>query len=48
MVTGYGRVERVLRLWLPVGVFLVVSLFPFYWMAITSIKPNAELYNPQL
>jgi len=45
MVTGYGRVERVLRLWLPVGVFLVVSLFPFYWMAITSIKPNAELYN---
>ena len=23
----------------------MLALFPFYWMAITSIKPNAELYN---
>jgi len=45
MVTGHGRLERAVRLWLPVGFFLVLALFPFYWMAITSIKPNAELYN---
>ena len=45
MVTGYGRLERVVRLWLPDGFSLVLSLFPVYWMAITSIKPNAELYN---
>src|SRR6201998_171139 len=45
MVTGYGRLEQTTRVWLPVGFFLVVALFPFYWMAITSIKPNAELYN---
>ena len=45
MVTGYGRFERIVRLWLPVMFFLVLALFPFYWMAITSIKPNAELYN---
>jgi multiple sugar transport system permease protein len=45
MVTGHGRLERIVRLWLPVGFFLVLALFPFYWMAITSIKPNAELYN---
>ena len=45
MVTGYGPVERVVRLWLPVGCFLLLALFPFYWMAITSLKPNAELYN---
>jgi multiple sugar transport system permease protein len=45
MVTGYGRVERVVRLWLPVGFFLVLALFPFYWMTVTSLKPNAELYN---
>jgi multiple sugar transport system permease protein len=25
--------------------FLVAMLFPFYWMLITSIKPDAELYN---
>jgi len=23
----------------------VLALFPFYWMAITSLKPNSELYN---
>src|SRR5262249_8921535 len=45
MVTGHGPLERVVRVWLPIGFFLVLALFPFYWMAITSIKPNAELYN---
>src|SRR5262249_15688164 len=45
MVRGHGRLGRVVRLWLPVGFFLVLALVPFYWMAITSIKPNAELYN---
>src|SRR6478752_6601927 len=45
MVTGQGRIRQAVRVWLPVGFFLVVALFPFYWMAITSIKPNAELYN---
>ena len=45
MVTGYGPVERLVRLWLPVGLFLVLALFPFYWMAITSLKPNSELYE---
>ena len=45
MVTGEGRIRQAVRVWLPVGFFLVVALFPFYWMAITSIKPNAELYN---
>ena len=45
MVTGYGPIERLVRLWLPVGFFLVLALFPFYWMAITSFKPNSELYE---
>ena len=45
MVTGHGPVKQAVRVWLPVGFFLVVALFPFYWMAITSIKPNSELYN---
>jgi multiple sugar transport system permease protein len=36
---------RFVRLQLPLGVFLVVTLFPFYWMFITSIKDNSELYN---
>jgi multiple sugar transport system permease protein len=48
MVTGHGRIERIVRVWLPVAFFLVLALFPFYWMAITSVKPNAELYNKNL
>jgi len=48
IVTGRGPLERIVRVWLPVGFFLVVALFPFYWMAITSVKPNSELYNKNL
>ncbi len=39
---------RALRLWLPLAFFLIFALFPFYWMAITSLKPNQELYNPHV
>ena len=45
MVSGEGRIKQAARVWLPIGFFIVVALFPFYWMAITSIKPNSELYN---
>ncbi|HVC53221.1 MAG TPA: carbohydrate ABC transporter permease [Stellaceae bacterium] len=48
MVTGYGPLQRVLRVWLPVGFFMLVALLPFYWMAIASLKPNSELYNPNI
>jgi len=30
---------------LPLGVFLFVLLFPFYWMATTALKPNEELLS---
>ena len=46
MVGARGLAVRTVRLYLPLGFFLIVMLFPFYWMAITSIKPNGELYNP--
>jgi multiple sugar transport system permease protein len=45
MITGYGPIERTVRVWVPVLFFLVLALLPFYWMAVTSIKPNAELYS---
>ena len=48
MVGARGFLARVLRLYLPLAFFLVAMLFPFYWMAITSIKPNRELYNPRI
>jgi multiple sugar transport system permease protein len=37
--------RRVATLYLPLGVFLFVLLFPFYWMVMTSIKSNAELIS---
>jgi multiple sugar transport system permease protein len=35
--------RRVVTLYLPLAVFVFVLLFPFYWMAITSVKPNDQL-----
>jgi len=37
--------QRWITLYLPMGVFLFVLLFPFYWMVVTSVKPNAELLS---
>ena len=37
--------RRVVTVYIPLGVFLIVLLFPFYWMTVTSIKPNAELLS---
>jgi multiple sugar transport system permease protein len=37
--------RRVVTLYIPLLVFLVVLLFPFYWMLTTSLKPNAELLS---
>jgi multiple sugar transport system permease protein len=45
MIERGGWRMRALRLWLPLGFFLLTGLAPFYWMAVTSLKPNAELYN---
>jgi multiple sugar transport system permease protein len=39
--------KRLLGLWVPLALFYVVALFPFTWMAATSLKTNAELYNPK-
>jgi multiple sugar transport system permease protein len=37
--------RRVVTLYLPLGVFVFVLLFPFYWMTTTTFKPDAELYD---
>jgi len=39
--------RRLFGLWFPLALLVVFSLFPFAWMVITSLKPNAELYNPK-
>jgi multiple sugar transport system permease protein len=37
--------RRLVTVWLPLCVFLIVLLFPFYWMVITTFKPNEELLS---
>ena len=37
--------RRVVTLYVPLAAFLIVLLFPFYWMAITTFKPNEELLS---
>src|SRR5207244_1286289 len=46
VVGGKGLGGRIVRLYVPLAFFLVAMLFPFYWMAITSIKPNRQLFIP--
>ena len=44
--TWLGRaLERTLILYLPLALVVVFLLIPFYWMVVTSLKPNSELYN---
>jgi len=43
--------RRLVTLYLPLGIICFVLLFPFYWMALTAIKPDEQLldlnkYNP--
>jgi multiple sugar transport system permease protein len=37
--------RRIVAVYLPLFVFIVVLLFPFYWMTITALKPDAELLS---
>jgi multiple sugar transport system permease protein len=37
--------RRLITLWLPLGIIMLILLFPFYWMALTSVKPNAQLVD---
>jgi multiple sugar transport system permease protein len=39
--------RRIVVLYLPLAIFVFVLIFPFYWMAITAVKPNSQLtdYN---
>ena len=42
-------IERKWKKWIffyiPMAVFLLFTLFPFYWMAVTAVRPDPELYR---
>src|SRR5262245_52673644 len=37
--------RRLVTLYLPLSVIIFVLLFPFYWMALTAIKPDEQLLD---
>src|SRR6202162_1105916 len=37
--------RRLVTLYLPLAIILVVLLFPFYWMTLTAIKPDEQLLD---
>ena len=38
--------KRWVSFYIPLGGFLIFLLFPFYWMMITTVRPDGELYRP--
>jgi multiple sugar transport system permease protein len=46
---GMDFLDSLSRRWvttyIPIGMFLFILLFPFYWMGITAFKPNNELLS---
>ena len=36
---------RWIRIYIPLLIFTIITLFPFYWMLITSFKSPSELFN---
>lgn len=46
MVLGKRRkIFGTVRFWIVLGILLLVALFPFYWMILTSLRPNSEIYR---
>ena len=37
--------RRIVTVYVPIAAFLIVLLFPFYWMVVTTFKPNEELLS---
>src|SRR5688572_4561024 len=37
--------RRLVTLYLPLSIIVIILLFPFYWMALTAVKPNEQLLN---
>jgi multiple sugar transport system permease protein len=45
MIEG-AKWRRWVYFYIPLSVFILWLLFPFYWMLVTSVRPDRELYRP--
>src|SRR5260370_5927440 len=37
--------RRLVTLYLPLSIIVIILLFPFYWMGLTAIKPDEQLLD---
>src|SRR4030088_3809306 len=37
--------RRIVTLYLPLSIIVIILLFPFYWMGLTAIKPDEQLLD---
>ena len=45
MIEG-AQWRRWVFFYIPLGAFILTLLFPFYWMMVTAVRPDNELYRP--
>jgi len=45
MIEG-AKWRRWVFFYIPLGAFILTLLFPFYWMMVTAVRPDNELYRP--
>src|SRR5690242_2866748 len=45
MIEG-AKWRRWMYFYAPLATFVIALLFPFYWMVITTVRPDGELYRP--
>jgi multiple sugar transport system permease protein len=43
MITTQSRVGKVVR-FIALGIWLVITLFPLYWIVVTAVKPRNDIY----
>ena len=40
-----GGLRKIIYVYLPLAIIMVVLIFPFYWMVLTSVKPDEQLID---
>jgi multiple sugar transport system permease protein len=40
--------QKLLQFYIPLALFVIFLLFPFYWMLVVSFKPDSDLFNTDL
>jgi multiple sugar transport system permease protein len=43
----WARIRETGAAWIVVGPFAIILAFPFYWMLVTSLKTDTDLYNTE-